>query len=306
MPNTIRASPRAVADRASAGSSRASDSHAAPATVTRALPNRLHSAPVSVIVAIAPADAPSSATPREAGEAPIAAFTAGMRTAQLANTKPSMPKNAVMAMRSRVASLRAAAGTGSLYSNCTKHRIEVNRNADNRVELNAPAPGDGPAQSGPATLAGPPTLAGTALMLIHTGQAPTRSALTGRLGVTRGTTGAITGELRDGGLIVVDAGPPAGDQPGGQGRPSHRLLPDPRGPGALAAQVHPDGYEVVLVGLGGIVVARLGRDTPVPADPGRALAPVAGAAAALLRDSGRRCVRAAVAEPTAASLTGGF
>src|ERR1700722_19763101 len=164
MPNTIRASPRAVADRASAGSSRASDSHAAPATVTRALPNRLHSAPV------APADAPSSATPREAGEAPIAAFTAGMRTAQLANTKPSMPKNAVMAMRSRVASLRAAAGTGSLYSNCTKHRIEVNRNADNRVELNAPAPGGGPAQAGPATLAGPPTLAGTALMLIHTGQ----------------------------------------------------------------------------------------------------------------------------------------
>ena len=142
-------------------------------------------------------------------------------------------------------------------------------------------------------------------MLIHTGQAPTRSALTGHLGVTRGTTGAITAELRDLGLIVVDAGPPVGDQPGGQGRPSHRLLPDPRGPVALAAQVHPDGYEVALVGLGGIVVARLGRDTPVPADPGRALAPVAEAAAALLRDSGRRCVGAAIAVPAAVSLPGG-
>src|ERR1700758_4219458 len=105
----------------------------------------------------------------------------------------------------------------------------------------------------------PRTLAGTALTLIHTGLAPTRSALTGRLGVTRATVGAVTGELRDLGLIVVDTGPQAGE-PGGPGRiageqdsdeprddgqpragppgrPSHRLLPDPDGPVALAAQV---------------------------------------------------------------------
>jgi hypothetical protein len=43
-----------------------------------------------------------------------------MRTAQLANTKPSMAKNAVMAARARLASLRAVAGGGILYSSCTK------------------------------------------------------------------------------------------------------------------------------------------------------------------------------------------
>ncbi len=167
----------------------------------------------------------------------------------------------------------------------------------------------------------PRTLAGTALTLIHTGLAPTRSALTGRLGVTRATVGAITGELRDLGLIVVDTGPQAGEpggswQPAGeqdgdepqedgqqravpQGRPSHRLLPDPAGPVALAAQVHPDGFAVALVGLGGVVAARHARDAPVPADPRLALAQAAAAAASLLHASGRRCVGAAVAVPAA-------
>ena len=69
---------------------------------------------------MAPTDTPSSAIPRVAGDAPTDAFTAGMRTAQLANTKPSMAKNAVMATRTRLVSLRAAAGDGILYSNCTK------------------------------------------------------------------------------------------------------------------------------------------------------------------------------------------
>jgi len=139
------------------------------------------------------------------------------------------------------------------------------------------------------------TLTGIALALIHTGRAPTRSALTGQLGVTRATIGAVTGELRDLGLIVVDAGPGGGQQ----GRPSHRLLPDPSGPVALAAQVHPDGFEVALVGLGGTIVARRAENSPAPEDPAAAFAPVAEAGAALLRESGRRCVGAAVAVPTA-------
>ena len=169
--------------------------------------------------------------------------------------------------------------------------------------------------------ASPRTLAGTALTLIHTGLAPTRSALTGRLGVTRATVGAVTGELRDLGLIVVDTGPQAGEPDGSwqsagghdgdeapddgppravpQGRPSHRLLPDPAGPVALAAQVHPDGFAVALVGLGGVIAARQARAMAVPADPGAALEPAAAAAAGLLRASGRRCVGAAVAVPAA-------
>lgn len=172
------------------------------------------------------------------------------------------------------------------------------------MELTAPAPAlAGPVQARP--LAAGPTLAGTALTLIHRGQAPTRSALTSALGVTRGTTGALVGELRALGLIVVDSGPGGGQAAGQQGRPSHRLLPDGGGPVALAAQVHPDGFEVALVGLGGTVAARLVRDVPVPADPARALAPVAEAGAALLGDSGRRCVGAAVAVPAAVSAPGG-
>ena len=165
-----------------------------------------------------------------------------------------------------------------------------------------PAPLAGPANwAVPAALAGAATLPGRALTLIHTGLAPTRSALTGLLGVTRGTIGALTGELRDLGLIVVVAGAGPDQGAGQQGRPSHRLLPDPAGPVALAAQVHPDGFEVALVGLGGTVAAREARDTPTPADPERALEPVAAAAAALLRESGRPCAGAAVAVPAAVS-----
>ena len=145
-----------------------------------------------------------------------------------------------------------------------------------------------------ATLPGP-TLAGTALTLIHAGRAATRSELTSQLGVTRATTGAITGELRDLGLIVVDSGPGGGHQ----GRPSHRVVPDPAGPVALAVQVHPDGYAVALVGLGGVIAARRAWHAPVPADPGLVFAGVAEAAADLLRAAGRRCVGAAACLPTA-------
>ena len=106
------------------------------------------------------------------------------------------------------------------------------------------------------------TLPGTALALIHTGEAPTRSALTAKLGVTRATTGAITGELRDLRLIEVEATPGGGHL----GRPSHRLQPDPDGPVALAAEIHTDGFAVALIGLGAVTVA---RRQPRPAGPGR-------------------------------------
>jgi len=140
-------------------------------------------------------------------------------------------------------------------------------------------------------------LLGTALTLIHTGQAPTRSALTGALGVTRATAGAITAELRDLRLIQVDAAPAAGT--GTQGRPSHRLVIDPDGPVALAAQLHPDGFGVALVGLGGQILAVTTSQAPASEDPARALAPLAEAGAGLLRESGRACVGAALAVPSA-------
>jgi predicted NBD/HSP70 family sugar kinase len=138
-------------------------------------------------------------------------------------------------------------------------------------------------------------LLAAALTLIHTGRTPTRSALTASLGVTRATVGAVVAELRELRLIQVDAGP----RGGAQGRPSHRLVIDSEGPVALAAQLHPDGYAVALVGLGGQIVARESAQGAAAGDPGRALAPLTRAGARLLRRSGRVCAGAAIAVPSA-------
>ena len=70
---------------------------------------------------------------------------------------------------------------------------------------------------------------------------------------------------------------------------------------ALAAQLHPDGYAVALVGLGGQIVDLTSRQAPVPGDPARALAPLAEAGAEMVRRSGRACVGAALAMPAAVS-----
>src|SRR5260370_2441915 len=109
---------------------------------------------------------------------------------------------------------------------------------------------------------------GPALALIHGGRAPTRAALGARLGVTRATAGAVAAELQALRLIRVDTAPGGGTL----GRPSHRLTIDPDGPVAFAAQVHPDGFAVALVGLGGRVVAADGGPLTVPGDPERVLA----------------------------------
>ncbi|MGW4383938.1 ROK family protein, partial [Kitasatospora sp. NPDC004531] len=104
------------------------------------------------------------------------------------------------------------------------------------------------------------TLLGPALRLIHTGRAPTRSALTGALDVTRATAGAVTGELEALGLISVDSRPAGG----GRGRPSHRLAPADPGPAVLAAQLHADGVSAALAGLGGRLLETV--HLPLPAD----------------------------------------
>lgn len=140
------------------------------------------------------------------------------------------------------------------------------------------------------------TQLGPALVLIHGGRAPTRAALGAGLGVSRATAGAVAAELQALRLIRVDTTPGGGTL----GRPSHRLTVDPDGPVALAAQVHPDGFQVALVGLGGRVVAAAGRTALRPDDdPERALAPVAEAGARLLRRTGRACIGAGLAVPSA-------
>jgi predicted NBD/HSP70 family sugar kinase len=139
---------------------------------------------------------------------------------------------------------------------------------------------------------------GPALALVHTGRAPTRAVLTCELGVTRATAGAVAAELEALGFIRVDSRPGAAG--GTQGRPSHRLSVNPDGPVVLAAQVHADGFRAALVGLGGRIVATApGRRMSVPADPADALAAVVDAGAGLLRSSGRRCLGAGLAVPSA-------
>ncbi|MDK1474734.1 ROK family protein [Streptomyces sp. 549] len=138
---------------------------------------------------------------------------------------------------------------------------------------------------------------GPALELVHTGRAPTRAVLTAELGVTRATAGAVAAELQSLGLITVDSGPAI--SAGAQGRPSHRLSVDPDGPVVLAAQVHSDGFRAALVGLGGRVVATDPGCGTVDADPAQVLGEVVAAGVRLLRSTGRRCVGAGLAVPSA-------
>jgi predicted NBD/HSP70 family sugar kinase len=137
------------------------------------------------------------------------------------------------------------------------------------------------------------TLLGPALRLIHTGLAPTRSALTTALDVTRATAGAVTAELAGLGLITVDPHPVGG----GRGRPSHRLAVNPAGPVVVAAQIHADGLSVSLAGLAGHLVAPVHRPLPPRTDPVRLLRAVAEAGAELARTSSRRCLGVGLALP---------
>lgn len=132
---------------------------------------------------------------------------------------------------------------------------------------------------------------------MHTGRAATRALLTAELGVTRATAGAVAAELEALGLIRVDTRPSGPS--GAQGRPSHRLDVAPEGPVVLAAQVHADGFRAALVGLGGEIVATAPGSMTVPADPAHVLAAVVEAGAGLLRGSGRVCVGAGLAVPSA-------
>ncbi|MFE0101240.1 ROK family protein [Streptomyces sp. NPDC059009] len=138
---------------------------------------------------------------------------------------------------------------------------------------------------------------GPALELVHTGRAPTRALLTSELGVTRATAGVVAAELESLGLIRIDARPSAAA--GSQGRPSHRLSVADGGPVVLAAQVHTDGFRAALVGLGGRIVATAPGCEAIGADPAEVLGSVVAAGSGLLRETGRRCVGAGLAVPSA-------
>lgn len=137
------------------------------------------------------------------------------------------------------------------------------------------------------------TLLGPALTLVHTGRAPTRSALTAALDVTRATAGAVAAELAALGLVTVDPHPIGT----GRGRPSHRLGLTPDGPVVLAAQLHADGLSVALAGLGGVLGTPVHHPLPADTGPEQVLRAIARAGTALIRDTRRRCLGAALALP---------
>lgn len=156
--------------------------------------------------------------------------------------------------------------------------------------------GDGGVRSTPRLERGRSAL-GPALGLVHTGRAPTRAVLTSELGVTRATAGAVAAELEALGLIRIDARPSAAA--GAQGRPSHRLSLAEDGPVALAAQVHADGYRAALVALGGRIVASAPGREIIDPDPAHVLRSVVETGVRLLQETGRRCVGAGLAVPSA-------
>ena len=145
-----------------------------------------------------------------------------------------------------------------------------------------------------------------AISLIHGGEVSTRAELTAALGVTRATVGAILAELSALGLVAVEV-PPGSGAPGSgaPGRPSHRVGAAPDGPVAVAAQIHPDGYQAALLGLGAARIAETSGPLRDPDDPERCMADVMAAAASLLDSTGRRCVGAGLAVPSAVTVPGG-
>jgi predicted NBD/HSP70 family sugar kinase len=147
------------------------------------------------------------------------------------------------------------------------------------------------------------SLPATALSLIHTGQVATRAELTAALGVTRATAGAVLTELAELGLVEVDDAPAGA---GALGRPSHRITIGPRAPVTVAAQIHPDGYQAALVGLGGVIAAETSGALDDPDDPERTMATVTSAASSLLRLAGRRCAGMGMAVPSAVAQPGGL
>lgn len=70
--------------------------------------------------------------------------------------------------------------------------------------------------------------------------------------------------------------------------------------------MHADGWRAALVGLGGRIVATAPACEIVDADPAKVLGSVVDAAAALLRETGRRCVGAGLAVPSAVAEPAGL
>lgn len=91
---------------------------------------------------------------------------------------------------------------------------------------------------------------------LHHSGSLTRAELTRRTGLNRSTVGALVAELVDVGLVYETAAP----ESGGVGRPSP-LVHANRQVAAIALNPDVDGIDLGLVGLGGVLHARVRHDT---------------------------------------------
>lgn len=123
--------------------------------------------------------------------------------------------------------------------------------------------------------------------------------LTERLGVTRGTAGAITSQLAEHQLITVDTRPVRHGS--GQGRPSHGIAVHPRAPVVVAAHLHSDSFHVALATLGGTILQVTEGDLGGLETPHQVLAALVEAGNVLLNTCPRRCVGVGLALPSAVS-----
>src|SRR5690606_33574648 len=134
----------------------------------------------------------------------------------------------------------------------------------------------------------------TILELVHRGGGPSRADLTALTGLNRSTVGALVAELSELGL-VQEADPDATNR---VGRPSRRVVPDPR-PGIIAVNPEIDAVTVAVVGLGAHVDHRVRRELGHVAAPEEAAA-VVGEIVAELRAGAardRRLVAVGIAVP---------
>ncbi|WP_167051162.1 ROK family transcriptional regulator [Salinibacterium sp. ZJ77] len=92
----------------------------------------------------------------------------------------------------------------------------------------------------------------TVLELVHRRGGPSRADLTALTGLNRSTIGALVAELAELGL-VHETDPSVTNR---VGRPSRRVLPDPR-PAIIAVNPEIDAVNVAVVGLGGTIENRI-------------------------------------------------
>lgn len=140
------------------------------------------------------------------------------------------------------------------------------------------------------------------LSLLHSRGALSRAQLGAMTGLNRSTVTGLVMELTELGLVREA---PSGERTGKVGRPTLDLEPEDH-VAALSVRAEPHAVTVALVGLGGVVHARLRHDTATAPSPKRFVQIVASSVEAMRADIDRhyRVVGAGLAVPGLVNANG--